>query len=714
MDKRKNRDRKLLSVIIPMYNSQETIQKCLDSLLLGEEQMRLLEVVVVDDGSEDRGAEYAKAYRIKYPDSFRIVKKQNGGHGSAVNAGVSCCRGKYFKVLDADDWVNTDSLSRLLQQLKETDAQVIVCGYDRYQVQTKKLVPVSFPHGGQGKPGLHGAGCGLEKIELDMGQLIREWGRYRQLFCLHGMIYHTGFYKSLRYRQPEHVSYDDAFFFTVPCSHADRICILDLQLYVYRTGEASQSVSRKNREMRIHQLEAVIRAIVQTKNRSGEKTEAGREYWYRKLVSVVTDYYVTAFLRFQNRRQGRKTASRFTRNLARMDRELYRRIRARYWLLWAMSLCGRGGKDFERLLEIRNCSNALDFGKRTTGRRLYLKTLVKSILQQVFLVPAAALYYQCRLRRKGVYNLVICDHIGDFLYTMGYARAFCRKNHIKKLRIVSTARFRELAGLYPAKGWEYRAVSGQWLHLLCIANRYASGRQLFGRWNDCCIVEPAAGFVGGFAFASQFPGLNLKNCIFYGSLNLSEGSRFEAPGQAAKRQAGKAGVSEHGKGQRAGRKGKILLCPFAQAMHYDRAQELFGQLAERFKAENYEVYVNAARGESLQIDAEWIHCGFMELYQKFGQYEAVIGIRSGILDLAAFSGCRVTALYPPAYDLAAFYDLRHTNGQKQDLYQYELTGDMERDIQAIMQINEEGKRNGSAIHYRTGGRKRDADETADP
>lgn len=340
-----------------------------------------------------------------------------------------------------------------------------------------------------------------------------------------------------------------------------------------------------------------------------------------------------------------------------------------------------------------------------TERHLYLKTLAKSILQQIFLAPAAALYYRCRLRKKGIYNLVVCDHIGDFIYTMGYAQAFCSKNHIKKLRIVSTERFRGLAGLYPAKGQEFLAVSARWLHLLCIANRYVSGRQLFLQWNDCCIVEPAAGFVSGFAFAKQFPALNLKNCICCGSLNLSEDSRFEIPRQEEEKQADPRQYFTN--------TGQILLCPFAQAMHYDKTRQLFGRLAKRFGEENYKVYVNAAGGEDLQIDAEPVHCDLAQLYQTFGQYEAVIGIRSGILDLAAFSGCRVTALYPPAYELADFYDLRRTNVQKQDIYEYRLTGEMKQDIQAVLQINEEGKRNGSAIHYRTGGRERDAHEKAD-
>ena len=138
---------------------------------------------------------------------------------------------------------------------------------------------------------------------------------------------------------PEKVSYDDALFFTSPCSHADRLCILDLQLYVYRVGDESQSVSAKNRVARIRQHEAVIHAMLDTEGRNCEKTKAGREYWYRKLVSVVTDYYVTVFLRFCNKKKGRRYGKRFTEQLKERNSRIYQRIKNRYRLLWAMSIC---------------------------------------------------------------------------------------------------------------------------------------------------------------------------------------------------------------------------------------------------------------------------------------------------------------------------------------------------------------------------------------
>lgn len=338
-------DEKLLSVIIPVYNAQKTIQKCLHSLLLPEKQMKCLEIIVVDDGSTDQSAAYVHKYIRKYPDCIHMLQKQNGGHGSAVNQGILYCMGKYFKVLDADDWVNTAHLARLLQLLKETDADVVVCGYRICQVQTRTYSSV-------GVCGMKGQYDLPENMIMDMEQVLRYWKSLRRLFSLHGMIYQTDFYKKTDYQMPEHVSYDDAFFFTVPCSHADKICLTSLQLYIYRTGTLGQSISAQNRVQRIHQMEDVIRSILRTQCRNGEKTAAGREYWYRKLTTVTADYYITAYLRFRNKKQGRKTAHAFTKELKESAPALYDRMKSRCRLLEVMNFCHMSERVLERIMQL--------------------------------------------------------------------------------------------------------------------------------------------------------------------------------------------------------------------------------------------------------------------------------------------------------------------------------------------------------------------------
>lgn len=100
---------KLLSVAIPCYNSEAYMSKCINSLLIGGEEV---EIIIVDDGSSDRTAEIADDYAEKYPTIVKAIHQENGGHGQAVNTGIKNATGLYFKVVDSDDWVNQDATMR--------------------------------------------------------------------------------------------------------------------------------------------------------------------------------------------------------------------------------------------------------------------------------------------------------------------------------------------------------------------------------------------------------------------------------------------------------------------------------------------------------------------------------------------------------------------------------------------------------------------------
>ena len=107
---------KLLSIAIPCYNSEAYMEKCIESLLTGGEEV---EILVVDDGSSDRTAEIADSYAEKYPTIVKAIHQENGGHGEAVNSGIRNATGLYFKVVDSDDWVNQEAYVQILKTLEE-------------------------------------------------------------------------------------------------------------------------------------------------------------------------------------------------------------------------------------------------------------------------------------------------------------------------------------------------------------------------------------------------------------------------------------------------------------------------------------------------------------------------------------------------------------------------------------------------------------------
>ena len=112
---------KVLTLIIPSYNMEKYLDRCLSSLVVGKEQMGLFEALIINDGSKDRTSEIGHSYESSYPDTFRVIDKKNGHYGSCVNRGLAEAKGTFVKVLDADDAFDTDVFPSFLAFLMQDD-----------------------------------------------------------------------------------------------------------------------------------------------------------------------------------------------------------------------------------------------------------------------------------------------------------------------------------------------------------------------------------------------------------------------------------------------------------------------------------------------------------------------------------------------------------------------------------------------------------------
>ena len=225
---------KLLTVVVPVYKVEKYINKCLDSLIVSDDQMSLLEVIMVNDGTPDNSAIMAKEYERKYPNTFRVIDKENGGHGSTWNRGVVEATGKYIKFLDSDDWFDNDDFSKLINRLKDCTADVVLCNLDKHY-QKKGYVK-------------H-----LILSELNDGEIMQiadydwpNWHNDSKVFDFWYCTYRTSMLKSVHPLFLEKIFYDDAILFIAPMILGHTFVYYNLTIYHYLIGREGQTMNFKS------------------------------------------------------------------------------------------------------------------------------------------------------------------------------------------------------------------------------------------------------------------------------------------------------------------------------------------------------------------------------------------------------------------------------------------------------------------------------------
>ena len=235
---------KLLSIAIPCYNSSLYMRKCIDSLLPGGEDV---EIIIVNDGSADNTPDIAEEYRQRFPGIVKVVNKENGGHGSAVNAGIEHASGLYFKVVDSDDWVSQSAYIQILDKLREllqsgNSIDMLVSNFVYEKEGEKRRKVMKYHHA-------------LPQDEIFTWRDVRHF-RVGQYILMHSVIYRTNLLRDCGLKLPENTFYVDNIFVFNPLPYVRTMYYMDVNFYRYFIGRADQSV---NEQVMIGRIDQQIR-----------------------------------------------------------------------------------------------------------------------------------------------------------------------------------------------------------------------------------------------------------------------------------------------------------------------------------------------------------------------------------------------------------------------------------------------------------------------
>ena len=237
---------KLLTVVVPCYNSAAYMERAVDSLVAGGPEM---DILLVDDGSTDETGAIADRLAAAHPGLIRVIHQPNGGHGAGLNQGIRTAQGLYFKVVDSDDRLDEKGLKALLNLLRdhaapETQADLVIHDYVYDKGEKQAVFHIDYAG-----PLIQGRLFGWEDC--------RPFSLTNQ-FIIHCLVYRTGLLREHQYTLPEHTFYEDNLYVYQPLPWTKKLLYLHETVYGYNVGRADQSVNEQNLIKRLDQLTSMI------------------------------------------------------------------------------------------------------------------------------------------------------------------------------------------------------------------------------------------------------------------------------------------------------------------------------------------------------------------------------------------------------------------------------------------------------------------------
>ncbi|KMZ52697.1 glycosyltransferase family 2 protein [Dorea sp. D27] len=326
---------KYISFAIPCYNSEAYMEHAVESILPGGDDV---EIIIVNDGSKDRTSEIAHAYAEKYPTIVTVVDKENGGHGDAVNSGLSNAQGKYFKVVDSDDWIDEEALHKILKLLRdlEEDDQEVDMLVSNYVYE---------------KVGVAHKRCVHYRNVLPKDEIFRwdDIGHFRldQYILMHSVIYRTAMLQLSQMRLPKHTFYVDNIYVYYPLPHVRKIYYLDVDFYRYFIGREDQSVNEKNMIARVDQQIFVTKSMIEMYQLKNVTSKKLRQYMINYLAIMMT---VSSILLIRSKKEENLDKKKeLWKYLKKKDVKTYMKIR--YGILGqTINLPGKSGRKISSLV----------------------------------------------------------------------------------------------------------------------------------------------------------------------------------------------------------------------------------------------------------------------------------------------------------------------------------------------------------------------------
>jgi len=275
-----------------------------------------LEVLVVNDGSPDHSREIAYAYQERYPGIVRLIDKENGGHGSTINAAIAAASGEYFRVVDGDDWLNGNALASLIHNLRDKDLRPDVVSSNYYQVYIEDGHTVEWHKEGDSPY--------YQLIDVASSDLSMEY------ITIHSAMFRTDLLRKAEFKLQEHTYYVDVEYVLFPIPFIKTVLFAPEHVYRYAVGNPDQSVNETVFLQRYDQHDRVIRRMVEYMQ--ARNMNAGQARYVNSLLlrHLLRSHYLLSLIWDKDKVRGAERAKKFDDFLAEKNPVLYSNVGRRY------------------------------------------------------------------------------------------------------------------------------------------------------------------------------------------------------------------------------------------------------------------------------------------------------------------------------------------------------------------------------------------------
>ena len=301
---------KTLSILIPVYNTEKYIKRCLDSIIL-EDIIEDIEIILVNDGSKDNSLQILNEYKVKYPESIIVIDKENAGHGSTINAGLKMATGKFFRVIDSDDWVNSKDFTEFVKKLKKEDADLLITNYKKEFIFDGSSESIKW------KKLKENITYKFDEIDLDL--LDKEY------FVMANSTYKTEVLRNAELNLLENTFYVDMQYNVVPIACVKTFKYINLDIYRYFIGRADQSMNLQNFVKNRSNHEKVMKFLIEYYNKNLEKFSKNKKDYIRQIIfyMLTTHYYIYCVYAKKERNIIYHEVVEFDKYLKKSNKELY-------------------------------------------------------------------------------------------------------------------------------------------------------------------------------------------------------------------------------------------------------------------------------------------------------------------------------------------------------------------------------------------------------